>query len=100
MPATIDHMANRGTDIETRQRIAAWARHMMEVHSIASGNELARRLGLSSPTIALVLSGDRTAGLDFLVKLHRVFHISADALLDSDPPAVQERPQRRTAHGH
>lgn len=85
-------------DIETRLRIAAWARYLMRKHHISSGNELAKRLGLSGPTVALVLKGDRTPGLDFLVRLHRVFHESADVMLDSAPPDVAERPQRGTGH--
>ena len=80
-------MADRGTDFQTRKRITAWTRYLMGIHSIETGAELARRLGLSEATISLVLRGDRTPGLDFVLKLHRVFFVSLDAIVDSDPPA-------------
>lgn len=76
----------RQTDQELRARIVAWTRYLARIHQIPSGNALARRLGVAEPTVAQILAGTRTPGLDFVVRLHRTFHQSADVLIDSDPP--------------
>lgn len=80
-------MATRGTDVATRRRIAAWTRYLMAAHHIETRAELARRLRLSAVTVKYVLDEVRTPGLDFVLRLHREFHVSSDALLDSDPPS-------------
>lgn len=59
----------------------------MAAHHIETRAELARRLRLSAVTVKYVLDEVRTPGLDFVLRLHRKFHVSSDALLDSDPPS-------------
>lgn len=60
----------------------------MSLHGVPSIRGMARRLGLSGPTVTNALNKESGIGLDFLVALHRKFHVSADVLLDSDPPEI------------
>ena len=74
-------------DIELRRRIAAWTRYLMELHKIPSLRQMARRIKKSGPTVTNVVNHPEDGvGLDYVVALHRTFYISADVLLDTDPP--------------
>ncbi|HET8540135.1 MAG TPA: helix-turn-helix transcriptional regulator [Anaeromyxobacter sp.] len=80
-------MAARGTiDEETRGRVVAWLRREQEDQGIASIRELARRLGLSHSYLARVLSGSQAPGLDLVLRFTRTFGLSADRVLEEDPP--------------
>ncbi len=80
-------MAARGTiDEETRGRIVAWLRREQEDQALASIRELARRLGLSHSYVARVLSGALAPGLDLVLRFTRTFGLSADRVLNEDPP--------------
>lgn len=70
-----------------RKRLAAWTRHLMEIHEIPSLRKMAARMGLAGPTVTNAVNHETGLGLDYLVALHRTFHVSADVLLDTDPPA-------------
>ncbi len=80
-------MAARGTiDEETRSRVVAWLRREQEDQGLASIRELARRLGVSHSYVARILSGDQAPGLDLVVRFTRTFGLSADRVLNEDPP--------------
>ena len=84
-------LGRKETDPIVRARIAAWTRYLMRSRGYANPTEMARKLGVTRPAVSTVLRGTRTPGLDYLVKLHRVFHIQADVLLDEDPPTAEQR---------
>jgi transcriptional regulator with XRE-family HTH domain len=73
-------------DPELRRRLAAWTRYLMALHSIPSLRKMAERMGLAGPTVTNAVNKKAGIGLDYLVALHRKFHVSADVLLDTDPP--------------
>lgn len=81
MPRRLD------VDAALRVRLAAWTKHLMELHEIPSIRQMAKRMGKSGPTVTNALNRRSGVGLDYLVALHRKFHVSADVLLDSDPPS-------------
>lgn len=72
-----------------RGRIAAWMRYYREKysHQYPTHESFARALGLSQPTVVNILNRRRTPGLDVLLEMHRCFHVSADTVLDTDPPS-------------
>jgi transcriptional regulator with XRE-family HTH domain len=74
-------------DVRTRLRIAANLRLLKHRRNIESDSALAKRLGMSRGMINRILKGERTAGLDVCVAVHRTFHVSLDWLVDEDPPA-------------
>lgn len=80
-------------DLEIRERIARWLEHYMRErpHEFPTQIILARHLGLSGPTVNMILSRRRTPGLDVLIKMHRKFYISLDQLIDSDPPIPKDK---------
>lgn len=84
-------MARPEIDADLRQRIRAWTEYLMREHRIQSSRAMARRVGVSNPVVVNLRNGSAGVGLDYVVKLHRAFHVSADALLDSDPPEKDER---------
>ena len=73
-------------DVELRQRLAAWTRYLMRLHGIPSLRKMADRMGLAGPTVTNAVNKKAGIGLDYLVALHRTFHVSADVLIDTDPP--------------
>jgi antitoxin component HigA of HigAB toxin-antitoxin module len=73
-------------DLELRRRLAAWTRYLMALHGIPSLRKMAERMGLAGPTVTNAVNKKAGIGLDYLVALHRKFHVSADVLLDTDPP--------------
>lgn len=74
-------------DRELRRRLAAWTVFLMKKHGIRSKRKMAERMKMAGPTITNAINYGAGIGLDYLVALHRTFHESADALLDSDPPS-------------
>ena len=86
-------MGKKSLDPEVRGRVAAWLRYFRDVkyaHEYKTNDDFARRgLGLSPPTVANIINGKRTAGLDVVLQIHRRFHVSADTLLDTNPPKNQ-----------
>ena len=88
-------MARRGGGVDPalRERLAAWTEHLMRLHGIESKRAMGRRMGVSGPTVTNALNRKSGLGLDFLVALHRTFHMSADVLLDTDPPSGSPRSQ-------
>lgn len=83
-------------DQETRDRLAAWLRHEIKRRAISgespSQRQIAEKLGLSHAYLSRILTGVQTAGLEVLIRLHRVFHVDANVLLDDDPPSDFFRP--------
>jgi Helix-turn-helix len=79
-------MAKQDNEAESlRERIVLWRRFFMREYNIPSQRALARKLGVSQPSISKAFGG-KTIGLDIFAKIHRAFHKSADVMLDSDPP--------------
>ena len=63
-----------------------------------SYNQLAKRAGLSSSGISLVLSGQRRAGFEFCTKIARAFSVPAEDVLRRAgllPPVPTETPSLR-----
>lgn len=73
------------TDIEVRRRLVEWARYLIGEYNLTQ-TAFAKKVGIAQPTMSAALKGEKTLGLDFLVKLHRAFGRSADLFLDSEPP--------------
>jgi transcriptional regulator with XRE-family HTH domain len=73
-------------DLETRERIVAHLRQQMELRQVASIRQMAEKLGLSHTYLIRTLSGVQTGGLELVIRMHRVLHISSDVLLDENPP--------------
>lgn len=78
-------------DPALRVRLSAWTRYLMELHEIPSIRQMAKRMKMSGPTVTNALNYGSGLGLDYLVALHRRFYMSADVLLDTDPPHRSER---------
>jgi hypothetical protein len=72
-----------------RQRLAAWTRYLMALHEVPSLRKMAERMGMAGPTVTNAVNKRTGIGLDYLVALHRTFHMSADVLLDTDPPVIK-----------
>ena len=83
-------------DPAVRERIRAWLRYYKGSRGWTN-ERLAHELGLATPTVTNILSGQRTAGLDVVLKIHRRLHRSADDLMDLDPPC---EPDRDPTHHH
>jgi transcriptional regulator with XRE-family HTH domain len=60
---------------------------LMHMHSFATAAEMGRELGgISRSAMNRYLKGERTVGLDFVLRVHRELHVSLDWLVDRDPP--------------
>ena len=99
MPVTSTAMPPREyVDTETRARIQARLWNYKRRRDWTN-EQLANELGMREPTITNVLNGNRTAGLDLVIRMHRKLFISADDILDTLPkgwdPSVMERVNRR-----
>lgn len=79
MPRRID------IDPHLRERLAAWTDYLMRLHGIVSKRAMAKRMGLSGPTVTNALNYRTGIGLDYLVALSRTFRVSTDVLLQDDP---------------
>jgi transcriptional regulator with XRE-family HTH domain len=78
-------VSEKEIDKPTRDRLVAWLRHVEP--RFRTRGELARQLDVSNATVSNLLNGKTTPGFDVFLKMHRGLHISADQLLDNDPPA-------------
>jgi plasmid maintenance system antidote protein VapI len=61
----------------------------MRIHEVSSKRAMAKRMGLSGPTVTNAINHQSGIGLDYLVALHRTFHVSADVLIADDPPKIK-----------
>lgn len=73
-------------DLKTRQRIAANLRVLKYMHRFGTDAQMASELGMSRSALGRYLKGERTAGLDVLLLVHRKLHVSLDWLVNRDPP--------------
>ena len=71
-------------DQRIRERLRLHLAALMAEHHL-NKNQMALRLGVHRATIGSILNGERTMGLDMVVKIHRVFGVSLNFLVDSDP---------------
>jgi transcriptional regulator with XRE-family HTH domain len=71
-------------DRELRERLRRHLWVLMHENKL-NAQKLSEQIGSSSGTVADYLNGVKTIGLDFMVKMHRTFHVSADYLVDQDP---------------
>ena len=58
-------------------------------HAYPTKQEFADTIGVAQPTVINVLNGKRTAGLELVIKMHRRFHRSLDAIIDELPPKTE-----------
>lgn len=89
-------MTKGEADLQTRRRIIANLReHMYKERLTAAA--VSRMTKISEGALSRLLSeADLQLGIDILVKIHRGLHISANAMLDRDPPAGFFRPGSQT----
>jgi antitoxin component HigA of HigAB toxin-antitoxin module len=84
-------MARReSVDRKTRETIRAWLLYKMEQNrlNIAATAQLLKK---SAAAVSRIASADRTPGLDFVLAMHRNWHIPLDVLVGTMPPkAVQD----------
>lgn len=76
-------------DEVTRDRIVAWIRYEMHKRAPISQRQFALKIGVSHAYLSRTLSGAQRPGLELLTRLHRRLHVSADRMLDEDPPAIK-----------
>ena len=81
-------------DENIRQRLLAWVQYLLDEYNL-SVPEMAKRMGISSPGLYMILNQRRTPGLDFVIKLHRAFGRSMDVFVDQDPPVSRSRTTSR-----
>ena len=72
-------------DKATRLRVAANLRLLRWRFQFETDAAMADRLSVSRGVVNRALKGERTVGLDFLLKVHRALHVSIDWLVDTDP---------------
>lgn len=79
-------------DWQTRERIRAWVIHLRDEQFHGNAAEMARKMGFkqSSP-VTQVASGTKTAGFDFVLRLHRSMGIQMNTLVDSFPTVESEK---------
>ena len=71
-------------DMKTRERLRLHLLALMKEHGL-NKNQMAERLGVHRGTLGSIASGGKTMGLDVLIRVHRVFGVSSNRLLDTDP---------------
>lgn len=75
------------TDQELRARIRRWLHWLRRTrYQDRTDADLAKALGMAPTTLAPILNGKRSPGLDTFARLHFKGGIPADLLLESDPP--------------
>jgi transcriptional regulator with XRE-family HTH domain len=80
----------KDTDKELRARIRRWLLWLRRTrYQDRTDADLAKALGISPTTLAPILNGKRSPGLDVFARLHFKGGIPADLLLDSDPPTLK-----------
>jgi transcriptional regulator with XRE-family HTH domain len=78
--------ARTSIDPETRSRITGWIRVEMSDRGSPSVREFARVVGVSHAHLSRVLAGAQAPGLELVLRLVRRLEVSADRLLNEDPP--------------
>jgi transcriptional regulator with XRE-family HTH domain len=73
-------------DGKTSRRVAAWIRMEMDDRGIQSVRAFAKTIDVSHAYLSRVLSGDQNPGLELVLRLTRRLELSADRLLNEDPP--------------
>lgn len=74
-------------DPQARERIRGWLRYYKTARGWTN-ERLADELGVAEPTVTNVLNGQRSGGLDLVIKMHRKLGRSMDDFIDVDPPSV------------
>jgi transcriptional regulator with XRE-family HTH domain len=75
------------TDQELRARLRRWLLWLRRTrYQDRTDADLAKALGIAPTTLAPILNGKRSPGLDVFARLHFKGGIPADLLLESDPP--------------
>lgn len=77
-------------DRATRERLRAWLKYFYRRSGEPSEASFARWLGTSQPTVHQILSGEKTMGLDVLLKMSTKCRKSLDELADTWPPGTPE----------
>jgi transcriptional regulator with XRE-family HTH domain len=72
-------------DQRTRQRIAANMRRLKWQWQFESDAAMAEKCGVSRDAINRALKGERTVGLDLVIKIHRALDCSLDWLIEDEP---------------
>lgn len=87
-------------DRDARKRIRAWLRYIRleyyEKHG-RNDSEMAEDLKIKGPTLSNILSGNRTAGLDVVLKIRQAYKIPTDSVLFGRPPGWQDDEPPATA---
>jgi transcriptional regulator with XRE-family HTH domain len=78
-------MPTHEIDRETRLRIAANLRLLKWKLQFETDAAMAERLRVSRGVVNRALKGERTVGLDFLLKVHRNLNVSIDWLVGESP---------------
>lgn len=89
---TLDLLASQAMpphdiDMRTRQRIAANLRFLKHKFEFDSDAAIGKKLGLSRDAVNRALKGERTVGLDFLLRVQRKLHASLDWIVENEPGA-------------
>lgn len=84
-PLASPDMPPHEIDIKTRQRIAANLRQTKHKFQFETDAAMGKALGLSRDVVNRALKGERTVGLDFLLRVHRKLHVSLDWLVSHEP---------------
>jgi transcriptional regulator with XRE-family HTH domain len=87
VPLPFASVGTHEIDLKTRQRVAAHLRMLRYRFRFESDAAMAERLDMSRGALNRYLKGERTAGLDVLLKVHRRLHVSLDYIVDEDPPS-------------
>lgn len=87
-------------DVKTRHRIAANLRATKWKFQFESDAAMGKALGLSRDVVNRALKGERTVGLDFLLRVHRRLHVSIDWLVSHEPGADWYDPEYQPPKTH
>jgi len=86
-------------DQKTRQRVAANLRSLKHKFQFDSDSDMGKALGLSRGVINRALKGERTVGLDFLLRVHRRLHVSIDWIVSHEPEPEWYNPEYAPPRG-
>ena len=78
-----------------RKRLRAWVRYFWVTRYERQGktqDSMAYDMDISAATLSNAMSASRTIGLDVFVAVHQTFHVTADQLIHTDPPAFDAPP--------
>lgn len=86
-PVRIGSAAVGDIDLKTRLRIAANLRLLKWKFQFPTDAAFAKSIGVSRGAMNRYLKGERTVGLDVLLKIHRSLHESIDWMVGHEPEA-------------